>query len=132
MQYKISSMKYPIFNIGYKVWDLVILGDFFIYDEIYKGDEDFFNTYYLDQIFIDCNGNTFKLIGKTPIKSFYNFFLSKRYKLNFEDRERRIELEELKELLTDRALQIKSDAARNEIYRQIKNSRSIEELLIGF
>ena len=132
MQHKINAMKYPIFNVGHKAWDLLILGDFFLYDEIYKGGEDFFKTYYLHQIFVDCNGNTFKLIGKTPIKSFYNFFLPKRYRLNFEDIERRIELEELKNLLTERTLQLKSDAARNEIYRQVKNSQSIEELLRGF
>lgn len=48
-------IKYPMFNIGYDTWNLDVLGDFFIYDIVYKGNNDFFEEYYFNQNFIDCN-----------------------------------------------------------------------------
>lgn len=44
-----ASIEYPIFNLSYPKWDLEILGDFFIYNERYKSDDEFFSKYYLNQ-----------------------------------------------------------------------------------
>lgn len=43
-------IKFPVFNIGYETWYLDVLGDFFLYDDVYKGNDTFFEKYYLKKI----------------------------------------------------------------------------------
>lgn len=104
-------IKYPMFNIGYDTWNLDVLGDFFIYDIVYKGNNDFFEEYYFNQNFIDCNWNIFRIIGKSPIKQSLFTWNRKKSQLEFEFLHKKMELHELKKILLDRSMQIKDQAA---------------------
>ncbi len=127
-----DSIEYPIFNLSYPTWDIDTLGDFFLYNDRYKSNEDFFDTYYLNQDFIDCQGNTYRIIGKSLIESKFRIFRSKTYKIQFERLDKKVVLKELKRMLKEKTSQIESDAARSEILNQIEKSESIKELLNGF
>ncbi|UII31992.1 hypothetical protein LVD17_27265 [Fulvivirga ulvae] len=127
-----ESIEYPIFNLSYPDWELDTLGDFFIYNEDYRSSDDFFNKYYLNQTFVDCRGNLFKVIGKSLIKSKFRIFRSRVNKIQFEALNNNIDLEQLKKELKEKSQQIKNDAAQTEILKQIENSKTIKELLRGF
>lgn len=124
-----ACINFPLFNISYPNWELELLGDFFLYNDVYNYKEDFFNEYYLDQLFIDCDGCLFKVVGKTPLKP--RFWNSKSFKIEFLKQEGIMSLESFKKILLEKSLQIKEGVARNVMQEIIEKEDSIEGLLIG-
>ena len=125
-----ESIKYPMFNIDYPDWNVKLLGDLFLFNDIYSYKEDFFVEYYLEQKFVDCDGNLWKVLGKTPLKLSLPFY--KRFKIEFLRLDENISLNVLKENLLKKSSNVEDRVARNFLRSVFVNASSIEGLLKGW
>ena len=130
LNYMMESIKYPMFNISYPEWNVELLGDLFLFSDIYGYEEGFFAEYYLEQKFVDCDGNLWKVLGKTPLKSSLSF--SKSFKIEFLRLEEKISLNALRETLLKKSSQLEDRVARDFLRSVFVNASSIEGLLKGW
>ncbi len=122
---------YPILNISISEWNNDIIEEIFRENDIYySSNEEFFNTYLLNNEFIDCNGDIYKITGKIAIKGFWTLlFTSKRSRLIFEKTNSKITFDELQKIMVDRINDLKGDEAEQQWILSLKKAQTIKQLL---
>jgi hypothetical protein len=124
-------MTYPIFNLSYPVWEEELIQEFIRHDDLYySNDEEFFRKYFLNQTFIDCDGQLYKLnkAEDYTVRKFL-FFKSHRKKLYFKSLNERLSYREFISELKKRADTLTLESVKKEFFKLIKTCNSIEALL---
>lgn len=127
------QINFPIFNLSYPTWEPDIAQEFLREDDIYySSDEVFFEKYFLNQEFVDCDGKVYQLVDKTEfyIKTLL-FLKKKRFKCLFQEKKEQLSLEELKKIFSKRVNTLDLEESRSQIFDFVTNAKSIPELIKG-
>lgn len=118
--------KFPAFDLSYVGDKNFIKEDPLLIDEFYYSkSNDYFNNKILNHIIVDCNGNTFKIVGKKDIKGIFTYLpFFKKAEFIFEALEEKYSLNDLKIIFS----KIIDDP---QIKSNIHKAESIEDLFIG-
>ncbi len=131
-------MRFPIANVSLKEWDpkeeylLYILMNPFIYNN----NDDFFKSFYLNQKFVDSEGNIFKVVEKRPPRQWWRkvfHFLPNVYKITlaFVKTGETMDVEEVRRFILKQVNRIKEADNIPEWIAQIRKAKTIQEILGG-
>lgn len=131
-------MRFPIANISIKEWNPLedyvhyILMDPFIYNN----NEDFFKTFYLNQKFVDSEGNIFKVVDKRLPTSWWRktfHFLPDVYKITlvFVKTGEKMGIEDVRQFIIKQVTRTRKADNTSEWLAQIKRAKTIQEILGG-
>jgi len=126
---------FPALNLTIEEWNFNTLNDVKLEGQFYFGSNSSFNTYYLESLFVDTEGNLYKIIGKEDFgkwRKFIPFFM--KSKIIFEDLNTQMILEDVIAHVVYKVNTISYSMNKNKAFQidwieKIKQSKSIKQLL---
>ncbi len=129
-------MKFPMLNITNRDWSEVSdWSTFVLFDTfIYNSNQDFFDKHYKDNLFCDCNGDIYTIIGKQePVETWRKFlkFIPNVYKteLQLQGLNKRIELEQFRNFVTEKVSNVDKSDFTQKWLSNIKKATSYYEII---
>lgn len=123
-------------NVSDTNWaNAVDFTQFCLFDQyIYTGSNRIFNLHYKDKVFCDCNGNLYKVVGKTPpTETWRNLlrFLPNTYRVTLElmPLNQTMQLEEFRQFVLDRLNSLENADFINDWILKTKNAKTYREIL---
>ena len=130
-------MKFPAANVSIKNWDknedyvIYILEDEFIYTT----DNELFHKYFLNKLFVDSNGEIYKLIDrKLPstlrqVLSFLPNFC--KVALLFKNTGEKMTLEQVREHILNQINKLDNDQNKVDWVNIVKDAETFEDIIFG-
>lgn len=128
-------MKFPAANVSIKSWDenedylIYILEDEFIYTTNPK----IYQDYFLNNLFVDSNGDIYKLIDRKLPNSFRQIlrFIPNfcKVELIFKPTKDKMTIEQVKQHILSQLNKLNNDTNKVEWIDKVKNAKSYEEII---
>jgi len=130
-------MKFPAANVSISSWDKE--EDYLLYvlenEFIYNSDNELYQQYFLNNLFVDSNGDIYKLIDrKLPSKIIQLFsFIPNLCKVEFifKKIEEKMTLEQVRQHMLNQIEQLADDQNKVDWLHIIKNAATFEEIIFG-
>ncbi len=130
-------MKFPAANVSISNWNKD--EDYLLYvlekEFIYNPDNELYQKYFLNNLFVDSNGHIYKLIDrKLPSKIIQLFsFIPTFCKVEFifKKTEQKMTLEQVRQHMLNQIMMLADDQNKVDWLNNIKNATSFEEIIFG-
>lgn len=130
-------MKFPAANVSISHWNKD--EDYLLYvlenEFIYNSDNELYQKYFLNNLFVDSNGEIYKLIDrKLPSKFVQLFcFIPNLCKVEFifKKTEEKMTLEQVRQHMINQIEQLANDQNKVDWLHAIKNATSFGEIIFG-
>lgn len=130
-------MKFPAANVSIKNWDKN--EDYLIYiledDFIYTTNNKLYQEYFLNKLFVDSNGDIYKLIDRKLPNSFRQIlsFIPNfcKVELIFKRTEDKMTVEQVRQHILIQINQLDNDQNKIEWIDKVKIAKSYEEIIFG-
>jgi hypothetical protein len=125
----IKNINYPLLNISYPYWDEYIVEHMFLVDNNFRFTnlEDY-TKYFLNQEYVDCSGNIYRIIDKSE-KKIFGFVIPNRGKFRFIETEKKMTFTDVKDYIKSRIEQEKNSDIKKIWLEYIDKSSTIEQII---
>lgn len=121
---------FPLIQVDIDLWDIDIMAELFLYDDIYHSkDEIFYNNYICNKKFLDTKGHIFIAKNKDLINdSWLWVFTKKTNRINFQPTMEKWSFDDVKTFFYNKINELPTNVGKEAWLEALKKAKTIKEL----